>query len=183
MFPKRVLTFTQLIFLTWTFNNFYCSEETSCQGNFYKGKHLIVLVCLCISGLIHYHGEKHGGIQSDTVLEKELRVLTSWLTGNRKWSETLGMAWASMRPQNPPLQWYTSSTKATPTPTKQHLLIVPLSLGAIFFPMTTKRATLRSSKLAYPPFLQGWGLRYKNTYWEDRRSWAMSLVASSPMPG
>lgn len=43
--------------------------------------------------LVHYHhGRKLGGMQADTVLEKELRVLTSIPTGNRKWSGTLSMA-------------------------------------------------------------------------------------------
>jgi hypothetical protein len=33
------------------------------------------------------------------------------------------------RPQSPPLLWHTSSHKTTPTPTRSHLLIVPLSMG------------------------------------------------------
>ena len=40
----------------------------------------------------YYHGGKHSSIEADMVLEKELRVLTSYLMSNRKWSETLGMA-------------------------------------------------------------------------------------------
>ena len=33
-----------------------------------------------------------GDMQTDLVLEKELRVYTSPSTGNRKWSEILGVA-------------------------------------------------------------------------------------------
>ena len=54
------------------------------------------------------------------VLKKKLRVLTSWLTSNRKWSEMLGVAWAYMRPQSPPPQWHTSSNKPIPISTKPH---------------------------------------------------------------
>ena len=34
----------------------------------------------------------HDGMQADTVLEKELRVLHLDPAGNRKWSQRLGMA-------------------------------------------------------------------------------------------
>ena len=54
------------------------------------------------------------GMQADMVLEKELRVLYLWSTGNRMWTEPLGMAWAYMRPQSQPPQWHTSSNKAAP---------------------------------------------------------------------
>lgn len=36
------------------------------------------------------------------------------------------------RPQSLPPQWPTPSSKATPTPTRAHLLIVPLSMGQAF---------------------------------------------------
>ena len=43
-------------------------------NNSYKGKHLIK-AGLKFRGLVHYHhGRKHGSMQADTVLEKELRV-------------------------------------------------------------------------------------------------------------
>ena len=45
------------------------------QGNSYKGKHLIG-AGLQFRGSVHYHhGRKHGSIQADMVLEKELRVM------------------------------------------------------------------------------------------------------------
>lgn len=41
-------------------------------NNFYKGKHFIGAV----RGLVYYHhGEKHGSVHADLLLEKELRVL------------------------------------------------------------------------------------------------------------
>ena len=39
------------------------------QGNSYKGQHLIG------AGLQYHHGGKHGIVQANVVLEKELRVL------------------------------------------------------------------------------------------------------------
>ena len=46
-----------------------------CSSNSYKGKHLIG-AAYSFRGLVHYcHGRKHGGVQADMVLEKELRVL------------------------------------------------------------------------------------------------------------
>ena len=45
------------------------------HGNSYKERHLIG-ADLQIRGLVHYyHGGKQGGMQVDTVLEKELRFL------------------------------------------------------------------------------------------------------------
>jgi hypothetical protein len=45
------------------------------RGNSSKGKHLIG-ASLQFRGLVHYHhGGKHGGMQADTVLEEQLRVL------------------------------------------------------------------------------------------------------------
>ena len=52
-----------------------CCEETRDHGNPYKRKHFIG-AGLQFRGLVHYHhGGKHGSIQADVVLEKELRVL------------------------------------------------------------------------------------------------------------
>lgn len=42
-----------------------------------------------------------------------------------------------MSPQSSPPQWHPSSIKYTPTPTRPHLPIMPLALGAIFFQTTT----------------------------------------------
>jgi hypothetical protein len=45
------------------------------HGNSYKGKHLIG-AGLQFRGLVHYHhGGKHGDMQGDVVLERQLRVL------------------------------------------------------------------------------------------------------------
>ena len=45
------------------------------------------------SGLVHYHhGGKHGSIQADMVLEKELRVLHLDPVATRRLSSTLGKA-------------------------------------------------------------------------------------------
>ena len=45
------------------------------HSNSYKGKHLTG-AGLQFSDLVHcHHGGKHGGMQVDVVLEKELRVL------------------------------------------------------------------------------------------------------------
>ena len=66
-----------------------------------KGKHLIG-AGLYFSALVHYC---HGGMQVDMVLR------------------LLDLQEAGREPR------HTSSNKATPTPTKPHLLIVPLPMG------------------------------------------------------
>jgi hypothetical protein len=43
------------------------------QVNSYKGQHLIGADLQLIS-LAHYHGAKHGGVQTGMVLEKEVRI-------------------------------------------------------------------------------------------------------------
>ena len=50
------------------------------HSNSYKGKLLIGVAHLQFRSWVHWG--KQGSIQTDMVLEKELRVLTSWLTGN-----------------------------------------------------------------------------------------------------
>lgn len=110
-------------------------KDTIC-GNSYKGNHLIVVVCLQFRGFIHYHhGRKQNGMQAGMVLEKELRGLTSWFIGNRKWSETLDVTWAYTMPQSLPPLWNTSSNEniPTPTPRKPHLLIGPPLFKAFSF--------------------------------------------------
>ena len=47
---------------------------------------------------------------------------TSWSAGSRRVRSTLGIAWAY------PPEWHTFSNKATPTPTRSHLLIVLLPM-------------------------------------------------------
>ena len=45
------------------------------HGNSDKGKHFIGTT-YSFRGLVHYcHGEKHGGMQAEMVLEKELSIL------------------------------------------------------------------------------------------------------------
>ena len=64
------------------------------HGNSYKEKHFIE-VAYIFRGLVHCcHGGKHGGMQTDIVLEKQLRVekeLHLDPTGTRKWSAILGV--------------------------------------------------------------------------------------------
>ena len=59
------------------------AEEIFRQSSiFYKVKHLIGTT-LQFRGLVDYHGRKHGSIQADMVLEKELRVLYIWIYRKR----------------------------------------------------------------------------------------------------
>ena len=60
-------------------------------------------------GSVHYHAEKHGSMQADMVLEKELRVLHPDLQAAG--SE---LAWASETSKPTTYSW-TSCHKATPT--------------------------------------------------------------------
>jgi hypothetical protein len=78
------------------------------QGNSCKGQ-----LVYSFRGSVHYHhGRKHGSL----VLEKELRILHLFLKAAR-WRLSLPH-WVelehSRRPQSPPIQWHTSSNKATP---------------------------------------------------------------------
>jgi hypothetical protein len=70
------------------------------HSNSYKGKHL-TRAGLQFRGLVPYqYGRKHGSMQADMVLEKELRVLyLNWQEAERErhW------AWLEhLKPQNPP---------------------------------------------------------------------------------
>jgi hypothetical protein len=85
-------------------------------------------------GSVHYHhGRKHGSIQADVVLEEsrvlyfESKAARNRLAARKRISFTLGGGWS-----RPFSQGRTSSNKATPTPTKPHLLIVPLSMGQAY---------------------------------------------------
>ena len=60
----------------------------------------------------------------------------SWSKGNRKWNVCHWEYLENRRPQNSLPQKHTSSNKATPTPTKPHLLIVLFPMGAIFLQTT-----------------------------------------------
>ena len=101
---------------------FHCCEETHEDDSSYKGE-----LAYSFRDLVHYHhGWQHGRVQTDMVLKNEL--------GSSKQSPTkgdchTGQTWAYMRPQSPPPQWHTSSNKATPIPTRRHLLIVPLPMA------------------------------------------------------
>jgi len=107
------------------------------QGHSYKGQHLIGagLQAYRFRGSVYYHyGRKHGCIQEEMILEKELRVLHLDLKVTRRRlpsSRQLGGG-----SQSPPLQW--PPNKATPTPTRPHLLIVPFSGSSIFKPHRTR---------------------------------------------
>jgi hypothetical protein len=55
------------------------------QGNSYKRRHFTGVV-YSFRGLVHYHhGRKHGSMQADMVLEKELRVLHLDLQAGGDW--------------------------------------------------------------------------------------------------
>lgn len=86
----------------------------------YKRKHSLRWQ-LTDSGSLHYHhGREHVSTKVDVVLEESLRVLQ--LAGNEKSTESHTEGNLS-----PPLQWDTLP------PAIPHLLIVPPSLGTIFF--------------------------------------------------
>ena len=53
------------------------------DSNFYKVKHLMVMVCSFRGSVFYHYGGKHGSIQADMVLEKH-RVLHLDLQGARK---------------------------------------------------------------------------------------------------
>ena len=63
----------------------------------------------------------------------------SYILTQRQQEVNWQLHWVKLekRPQSPSPWWHTSSNKTAPTPTRPHLLVVPLSLGAIFFQTTT----------------------------------------------
>jgi hypothetical protein len=74
----------------------HCSHRNS-----YKGRYLIG-AGLQFRGLVHYHhGRKHGSLQSDMVLEKELRVLHLDLQAAERERVTHCTWLAHLKPQNP----------------------------------------------------------------------------------
>ena len=87
-------------------------------------------------GSVHYrHSGKHGSMQADMALE-ELRVLHLVL---KKQEKTTVFQAARRRVSKPTptvthflQQGHTCSNKATPAPTRPHLLIVPLPEHSIF---------------------------------------------------
>jgi hypothetical protein len=75
-------------------------------------------------GSVHYHHDrKHGSEQVDMVLEEKLRILHLDLEASRRVLSSRQLGGGS---QSPPPQRHTSSKKATPTPTRLHLLTVLL---------------------------------------------------------
>jgi len=66
----------------WLSLGFVAVKRHHDHGNCYKGKHLIE-AGLRFRGIVHYHDEKHGSLQTDMVLEKELSF-TSCSTGRIK---------------------------------------------------------------------------------------------------
>ena len=80
------------------------------HSNSYKGKH-VTGAGLQFRGLVHYPRIwKHDSLQTGTVLEKELSVL-------------------QFGRQQAGREGNTSSNKATPTPTRPHILILPPPTG------------------------------------------------------
>jgi hypothetical protein len=82
--------------------------------------------------LIHCrHGGKHGRVQADMVLE---RSLESYILIHREQKETVYYTGLSLNIGDLKtfLHSDTSSNKAIPTPTRPHLLMVPLSMGQAF---------------------------------------------------
>jgi hypothetical protein len=88
----------------------------------------------------------HGGMQADMVLE-ELRIL-HLDSQAADVTATPFITWVSMISQGPPPQRHTSSNKSTPTPSRPHLLIVPLLRGQAF-----KYMNLWEPYLFKPPYL------------------------------
>lgn len=83
-------------------------------------------------GLVHYHhDDKHGSVQADMVLEEELSILQpeQQTAGRETESVDLALAVETSKSPPPPTKEHTPFNKATPTPTRPHLLMVALSLG------------------------------------------------------
>ena len=93
----------------------------------YKGKHLIEAEAYSFRGLVQYlHSGKQGNMQEDRCklhIDKQITGsgLSHWVQLGQK------------KPQSPTPQLDTSSNKAIPTPTRPHLLKVPLPLRVFFF--------------------------------------------------
>lgn len=87
-----------------------------------KRETILLRLTYTFIGLAHYH---HGSMQADTVLEKETKVLYFDHRQQEK-TETLGFAWASEVLK--PFLSDPSPKKTIPTPTRTHLLIVPLPM-------------------------------------------------------
>jgi hypothetical protein len=86
----------------------------------YKGKYLIG-AGFEFRGFVHfYHGRKHGYIQTDIVLERQLRVpYPDQQAAGRESNTEPGLCILNFK-ANP--QRHTSSNKATPTPRMPHPL-------------------------------------------------------------
>ena len=84
-------------------------------------------------GLVLYHQvRKHGGVQAAMVQEKELRGLHPGpQAAEGDWISHC-MELEHKRPQILPFQRHSPANKATPTPTRPHLLIVPLPTEGAF---------------------------------------------------
>ena len=90
-------------------------------------------------------------MQADMVLNKELRVLhldSQTAERDRDRDNRQTQAWLEhLKPESPPSATHFPQ-QATPTPTKPHILIMPLPLGAVFF-QTTTNAKLAEKGLGY----------------------------------
>ena len=94
-----------------------------------------MVACFQSRGSVHYH---HGGTKWHAGEHGAWEVVESSIScaGYRNWSDTLGVDWAHLRPENLPPQWCTSSNKAKPSSTK----LTPnraITLWVIFFQTTT----------------------------------------------
>jgi hypothetical protein len=80
---------------------------------------------------MHYHhGRRHGSIQASMAPE-ELRIIYLHPKEVRGIMSSRSLRRVS---ESPPPQCNTSSNKATPTPTSQYLLMIPLLESSIFKP-------------------------------------------------
>jgi len=103
------------------------------HGNSYKGQHLIG-AGLQFRDLVHYgHGRKHGRMQADMVLKKELRILhldpesQKETVFHRQLGGGSGTHWPdlSTSPQSPASTVTHFLCKATPSPIRPQLIVSP----------------------------------------------------------
>ena len=83
------------------------------------------------SSIHHHHGGKYGIVQANLVLEELIILYFDPKATVGNWNSIPGRSWAE-EASKPNPQWYTSSNKASPTPTRLHLLIVPFPMGQAF---------------------------------------------------
>lgn len=122
------------------FKGFCCCEETPWPWQLFQRTPFNWggVVAHSFKGLVHCHYSRvHRGGQAHVVLEEELLHLDPRASGSGL-SVTLSGAWA--KETSNPIQWHTSSDKATPTP-KPHLLKCYLWVSRDLFIRTTTTDT------------------------------------------